>query len=61
MGLGKALQLSATGKEHSSLWWHEMRLVQTTFNQSFLSPSHDLFVVIANSFDVKHSKIYSKG
>lgn len=29
MGLGNALQLSATGKERSSLWWHETRSAQT--------------------------------
>lgn len=63
MGLGNPLQLSATSKEHSSLWWHGMRSAQTIFNQSFLCvlPSHKLFVVIVNSFDVKDSKIYTKG
>lgn len=63
MGLGNALRLSATGKEHSSLWWHEMRSAQTTFDQSFhcTQPLHNLFVVIANSFDFKHGEKNSKG
>lgn len=55
MGLGNALQLSATGKEHSSLWWHGMRSAQTIFRQSLFCLAQSQPVVIGNLFNVNKS------
>lgn len=63
VGLGNALRWSATGKEHSSLWWHGMRSAQTTFNQSFLSvwPSHNCLSLKPTCLMSNTVKRFSKG
>lgn len=62
MELGNALQLNATDKELSSLWWLEMRSAKAILNLSFfcvyLSPN--LFVILANMLMLNMGAAYFK-